>query len=55
MDFPYPRLHSLAQIEALLRERFDDTFLSLKDLPDPYAFKDMERAVEPDRRGDRKG
>ncbi|ADV45278.1 single-stranded-DNA-specific exonuclease RecJ [Nitratifractor salsuginis] len=46
MDFPYPRLHSLAQIEALLRERFDDTFLSLKDLPDPYAFKDMERAVE---------
>jgi single-stranded-DNA-specific exonuclease len=46
MDSSYPRLHSLAQIEALLRERFDDTFLSLKDLPDPYAFKDMERAVE---------
>jgi len=28
-----------------LRERFGDTFLSLKDLPPPSAFKDMDKAV----------
>ncbi len=33
------------RIFTLLSERFDDTFLSLKDLPHPSAFKDMERAV----------
>ncbi len=42
----YPLLKSLSEVEGLLRERFDDRFLSLGDLPDPYAFKDMERAVE---------
>ncbi|WP_457607397.1 single-stranded-DNA-specific exonuclease RecJ [Nitratifractor sp.] len=30
----------------ILHERFDGSFLSLGDLPDPYVFKDMERAVE---------
>jgi len=40
------RLSTLESVEELLRSRFDDTFLTLKDLPDPYAFKDMDRAVE---------
>ncbi|WP_456392541.1 single-stranded-DNA-specific exonuclease RecJ [Nitratifractor sp.] len=39
-------LLDLSRIEALLKARFDKSFLTLKDLPDPYAFKDMERAVE---------
>ncbi len=32
-------------IFALLSKRFEDTFLSLRDLPHPSAFKDMDRAV----------
>jgi single-stranded-DNA-specific exonuclease len=32
-------------IFTLLSKRFEDTFLSLKDLPHPSAFKDMDRAV----------
>jgi single-stranded-DNA-specific exonuclease len=40
----YPSLDSAA-LEQLLSERID-TPLSLGDLPDPYAFKDMERSVE---------
>ena len=40
--------HPLLTQEAiftLLGERFDDTFLSLRDLPHPSTFKDMDRAV----------
>jgi len=33
-------------IFTLLSQRFDDTFLSLRDLPHPSTFKDMDRAVE---------
>ena len=33
------------RIFALLSERFDQRFLSLKDLPHPSLFKDMEKAV----------
>jgi len=40
----HPRL-DLNRIEALLKARHNDTFLRLKDLPDPYTFKDMKRAV----------
>jgi single-stranded-DNA-specific exonuclease len=42
---PYPQLDAEAII-SLLEERFSQTFLSLRDLPSPYAFKDMQRAVE---------
>jgi len=40
----YPYL-DLETIVSVLEDRFSDTFLSLKDLPSPYAFKDMQRAV----------
>ncbi len=46
MHSAYLRLKSLAQIEAILQDRFEGSFLSLKDLPDPYMFKDMQRAIE---------
>jgi len=46
MRHTYPRLASLEAVEARLKERFDDTFLRLGDLPDPSRFKDMDRAVE---------
>jgi single-stranded-DNA-specific exonuclease len=46
MRHSYPAFRSLEEIESLLSRRFDDPFPTLKDLPDPYAFKDMERAVE---------
>ncbi|WP_292657645.1 single-stranded-DNA-specific exonuclease RecJ [Nitratifractor sp.] len=46
MRHTYPRLASLEAVEALLKERFDDTFLNLGDLPDPSQFKDMDRAVD---------
>ena len=46
MRHTYPLLSSLEEIEALLRQRFEESFLTLKDLPDPYRFKDMQRAVE---------
>ena len=42
--YPYPRLDARKVIE-LLRSRFPDGFLTLKDLPDPYRFKDMQKAV----------
>jgi len=45
MHSAYLQLKSLAQIEAILQERFEGSFLSLKDLPDPYMFKDMQKAV----------
>ena len=45
MSSPHPILTSEA-IFTLLSKRFDDTFLSLKDLPLPATFKDMDRAVK---------
>jgi len=41
---PYPRL-DIANIVSLLEARFAQTFLTLRDLPSPNAFKDMTRAV----------
>ena len=42
---PYPKI-SPQQIEERLQKRFlEDGYLTLKDLPKPSAFKDMERAV----------
>ena len=32
-------------LETLLQERFKEGFLSLKDLPQPSTFKDMDRAT----------
>ena len=46
MRHTYPRLASLEAVEARLKERFDDRFLRLGDLPDPSRFKDMDRAVD---------
>ena len=45
MEHTRPLL-DLDTIETLLHTRHNESFLTLKDLPDPYAFKDMERAVE---------
>ena len=33
-------------LEILLKNRFEEGFLSLKDLPQPSAFKDMDKATE---------
>ena len=41
----YPPLN-LKTIVSLLGGRFPDNFLSLKDLPPPHAFKNMQRASE---------
>ncbi len=41
----YPLLNRETLLR-LLRERFDSPLLGLGDLPDPSAFKDMDRAVE---------
>ena len=41
----YPAL-TLQALEESLQARFEEGFLTLKDLPDPSAFKDMERATE---------
>jgi single-stranded-DNA-specific exonuclease len=40
-----PRTLTYEAIFTLLSKRFDNTFLSLKDLPHPSTFKDMDRAV----------
>ena len=45
MTDPHPTLTHEA-IFTILSKRFDDTFLSLRDLPHPSTFKDMDRAVE---------
>jgi len=37
---------TLSALETLLQERFKEGFLSLKDLPQPSTFKDMDRATE---------
>jgi len=39
-------LLTLEAIERLLIARQDNRFLTLRDLPDPYAFKDMDRATQ---------
>ncbi len=45
MRHKYPKLESLQEIQYSLVERFDGELLTLKDLPNPSAFKDMDRAV----------
>ncbi len=35
-----------SSLEALLKQRFKEGFLSLKDLPHPSTFKDMDRATQ---------
>ena len=37
---------TLSALEILLQSRFKEGFLSLKDLPQPSTFKDMDRATE---------
>ena len=37
---------TLQALETLLQERFKEGFLSLKDLPQPSLFKDMDKATE---------
>ncbi len=37
---------TLAKLETLLNMRFEEGFLSLRDLPQPSLFKDMDRATE---------
>lgn len=37
---------TLKALETLLKERFKEGFLSLKDLPHPSTFKDMDKATE---------
>lgn len=37
---------TLEALEKLLQERFKEGFLSLKDLPQPSTFKDMDKATE---------
>ncbi len=39
-------LLTLDALEAILQSRFPEGFFSLKDLPSPSAFKDMDRATE---------
>ena len=41
----YPPL-TLDALEALLQKRFKEGFLTLKDLPHPSTFKDMDKATE---------
>ncbi len=37
---------TLQALEALLQSRFKEGFLSLKDLPQPHTFKDMQKATD---------
>ena len=37
---------TLTGLETLLTERFEEGFLSLRDLPQPSSFKDMDKATE---------
>ena len=37
---------TLTKLELLLTERFEEGFLSLRDLPHPSSFKDMDRATQ---------
>ena len=40
----YPKM-TLERLERLLNDRFSDGFLTLRDLPHPSAFKDMDKAT----------
>lgn len=40
------KLLTLTGLETLLTERFEEGFLSLRDLPQPSSFKDMDKATE---------
>jgi len=37
---------TLSRLETLLTKRFEEGFLSLRDLPQPSSFKDMDKATE---------
>ena len=37
---------TLPALETLLKNRFKEGFLSLKDLPNPSTFKDMDKATK---------
>ena len=37
---------TLQALDTLLEQRFKEGFLSLKDLPQPSTFKDMDKATE---------
>ena len=41
-----PEPLTLQALEALLHSRFKEGFLSLKDLPQPHTFKDMQKATD---------
>jgi len=41
----YPTL-TLHTLQTLLQTRFEEGFLTLRDLPQPYTFKDMDKATE---------
>ncbi len=45
MGFNYPHITPLS-LNTLLKERFKEGFLTLKDLPHPSAFKNMDKAAE---------
>ena len=45
MSKVYPTLN-LSILENLLQARFEEGFLSLRDLPQPSAFKDMDKATQ---------
>jgi len=46
MTTRYPSIESLEQLQAMLSSRFDEGFLSLKDLPHPHTLKDMQKATK---------
>ena len=41
-----PKPLTLQALEALLQSRFKEGFLTLKDLPQPHTFKDMQKATD---------
>ncbi|HEO97998.1 MAG: single-stranded-DNA-specific exonuclease RecJ [Campylobacterales bacterium] len=45
MGIEYPKI-TLEGLERLLNERFNEGFLTLRDLPPPSAFKDMDKATD---------
>jgi len=45
MSASYQAIDSLECIESILAKRFSEGFLSLKDLPHPHSFKDMQKAT----------
>ena len=41
-----PKKLTLHALDILLKNRFKEGFLSLKDLPQPSSFKDMDKATQ---------